>query len=127
MMVTLNTEEVDALKSEIAAGKLPPTAIKDHLVREEKAVFGHDVKHTRKGKPIEQGIGSKAHPTRNSVEAYREWRQKEPNYAENLARMEKELADYEAAQQVAAATRTDHANPRHERARCFRPHSRLEQ
>jgi hypothetical protein len=100
-MVTLTNEEVEKMHSDIAAGKLPPDAWAEHLKGEEKAVFGHDVRHDRKGKPIEVGIGSALQPSHNSVEAYRVWCRNEPKYAENLARMEKELAEYEARTKAA--------------------------
>lgn len=37
---------------------------KDHLIAEEKIVFGHDFKKI-KGKPVEMGIGSPGHETDN--------------------------------------------------------------
>jgi hypothetical protein len=93
-MVTLNTEEVEQMRAEIAAGKLSPSAIKNHLIAEEKAVFGADVKHDRKGNPIEDGIGSALQPSANSVEAYAFYCRDEPDYAANLAKMRKDLAAY---------------------------------
>lgn len=68
-MVTLNTEEVDEIKALIAAGKLPPDTLKAHFAAEEKAVFGHDVRHDRKKRPIEQGIGSPGNESENHFAA----------------------------------------------------------
>lgn len=78
-------------------------AYRDELRRD---VFGHDSKTDRKGKPIEQGIGSPAHPTRNSIEAYKQTQlvrsaKPEPGFEENLKRMEAELAEFEANQRAA--------------------------
>jgi hypothetical protein len=100
-MVTLTNEEVEKFHRDIKDGRLPPDAWAQHLKEEERAVFGHDVRHDRKGKPIEVGIGSALQPSRNSVEAYRLWCRSEPNYAEHLKRMEDELAAYEARAKAA--------------------------
>jgi hypothetical protein len=99
-MVTLTVQETDDIKLQIADGKLPATALQDHLKNEETRVFGVGAKRDRKGRPIENGIGSKAQPSRNSVEAYRRYCAHEPNYAGHLARMEKDLAEFEEAQRV---------------------------
>lgn len=101
-MVTLNTEEVDQMKADIAAGKLPPTAIEDHKKAEEKNVFGFDVKHKR-GKPVEQGIGAPGNETENHFAALRQREAaglEEPGthkrlYGEWLARKAKERAEDE--------------------------------
>lgn len=71
-MVTLNPQEVDEMKDLIAAGKLPASAIKDHLKNEETRVFGVNPKRDRKGRPIEDGIGSKGNETTNHFDAMAE-------------------------------------------------------
>lgn len=59
-MVSLRREEWDELT---LAEK------RAHLIAEEKNVFGHDVKHDRQGRPIEQGIGSASQPSANHFAA----------------------------------------------------------
>jgi len=64
-MVTKTTEELDLMRAEIAAGKLPPDALERHFEAEARNVFGHDAKQDRKGNFIEQGIGAPGHETAN--------------------------------------------------------------
>jgi hypothetical protein len=59
-MVSLRREEWD---------ELTPEEKREHLILEEKNVFGHDVKHDRHGRPIEQGIGSPSQPSMNHFRA----------------------------------------------------------
>jgi hypothetical protein len=73
---------------------MSPAELKQYYLDEEKAVFGHDVKHDRDGDPIEQGLGSPDHPTHQSVQAYKKYGIDETDYAENLKRLEDELAAY---------------------------------
>jgi hypothetical protein len=80
---------------------MTPKEHKAYLLEQQKVVFGDDHKVDKDGNPIEQGIGSLAQPTDNSVAAYRRWGRDEPDYAANLARMEKELAAYKAKQRTA--------------------------
>lgn len=62
-MVTLTREEWDGLD---------PAEKKAHLAKEEKIVFGEDVKH--KGKhPVEQGIGAPGRETENHFAAIRKY------------------------------------------------------
>ena len=77
---------------EIASGKLPPDAIERHYEAEAKNVFGHDAKKV-KGQYVEQGFGSAINQTRNSIEAYRKYHSGDPDFAETLARMERELVE----------------------------------
>jgi hypothetical protein len=97
-MVSKTPAEIDTMKAEIAAGVLPPNAIERYLEEEAKAVFGHDYKRDSEGRPQEQGLGSPQQPTRNSLEAYKRWGREDPSYHENVARMERELAEYERKQ-----------------------------
>ena len=64
-VVTLTGEELAEMETLIAAGKLPPTAIKDYEEDVARKVFGHDAKKDAKGDYIEQGLGSKGHETAN--------------------------------------------------------------
>jgi hypothetical protein len=101
-MTQLETEEMLA---KIKSGELPRDAYKQYLEAEARNVFGHDAKKDANGNWIEQGHGAPSHPTRNSLEAYKRWGKEEPHYHEHLARMEKELAEYEAKQAAKRATR----------------------
>lgn len=67
-MVTLNETEIQEMRDEIAAGKLPADAIKKHLEDEAKNVFGIDAKKVG-GKYQEQGLGSKGNETRGHFDA----------------------------------------------------------
>jgi hypothetical protein len=60
---------------------------------QSRAVFGANHEVDRLNRPIEDGRGSARNQTRQSVEAYRRHGKDEPDYKENLARMEKELAE----------------------------------
>jgi hypothetical protein len=103
-VVALRTEELDDMRKQIADGKLPADAIQKYLADEEKAVFGFDFKRDRHGKPIEQGIGSAAQPSENSVKAYELYGRDEPDYQTNLARMRKELAEHQKRRAERRAT-----------------------
>lgn len=81
-MVSLRREEWD---------ELSPEEKKLHRINEEKNVFGHDVKHDRHGKPVEQGVGSASQPSLNHFQA--------------LAAAEgQDVADAEMAKAVKAGT-----------------------
>ncbi len=104
-VVSLTQEEIDEAKELIEQGKLPRDYFDQYEAAVEKNVFGHDVKHDRHGNPIEQGIGSAAHPTRNSLEAYKSHQlgrktPPDPDFAEQCKRMEAEIAAYDAKQKV---------------------------
>jgi hypothetical protein len=70
-MVTKTPAELAEMRADVEAGKLPKNAIEQYYAGEEKAVFGHDVKHDRHKNPIEQGIGSPGHETLNHFKAIR--------------------------------------------------------
>jgi hypothetical protein len=90
--ITLSPDELSEMAARIEAGELPPDYMDRYHAAVEANVFGHDHKKDRHGNPIEQGLGSEGNMTRNSVEAYRRWGKDDVNYAENLARMETQLA-----------------------------------
>ena len=92
-MVTKTQDELNEMRAEIAAGTLPPDAIKKYREEEDRNFYGHDAKKRRDGTYIKQGIGSAQNQTVQSVEAYRRYGKDEPDYKEHLARMEKELAE----------------------------------
>lgn len=99
-VVSLTQMEVDEMKELIAQGKIPRDAFEQVEEAAEKNVFGVDVKHDRQGNPIEQGIGSPSQPSRNSINAYRANQLgnkfgAEPNFKENLEKMEADLKVFE--------------------------------
>ena len=108
--LTLSPEEIDEIEAGMAAGTLPP----DYLDRcddaREANVFGRDHKKDRQGNPIEQGIGSAANQTANSLAAYNKYCNPnnpkavdpDPNFEENFKRMKAELA---ACNEIRAAAR----------------------
>jgi hypothetical protein len=59
-MVALRREEWD---------ELSPEEKREHLIAEEKNVFGYDFKRDKHGRPIEQGIGSASQPSMNHFRA----------------------------------------------------------
>jgi len=94
-MVTLRTDELEEMQVAIDAGKLPADAIKRHFAEEEQRVFGN-APRGRDGKPIEQGIGSAANPSENSVRDYETFCKDEPDFKMNLAKMKADLAAHQA-------------------------------
>jgi hypothetical protein len=92
-MVTKTAQEMDEMRAQIAAGELPPDAIKRYREEEDRNVFGIDAKKRRDGSYIEQGVGSPGNQTRNSIEAYKKYCSHEARFEETVARMERELAE----------------------------------
>ena len=72
-MVTLTPDELNDMKKQIAAGKLPPDAVLRDFENEARNVFGFDAKHRRDGSYVEQGVGSPGNMTRNSIDAYNKY------------------------------------------------------
>ena len=101
-MVTKTSRELDEMRWLISQGLLPKDAIEQHVEHEYRQTFGQDYKVDADGNVIEQGRGSKAQPTRGSIDAYiknqTERRQGGPEkgYHEILARMEADLAAFNA-------------------------------
>ena len=102
-MVTKTSREIDEMKWLISIGQLPADAIELHIEQEYQQTFGQNYKTDADGQPIETGRGSKAQPTRSSIDAYiknqmeRRAGGPEPGYAETLAGMEADLAAYNAS------------------------------
>ena len=102
-MVTKTAKEISEMKWLISIGQLPADAIEQHIENEYRQTFGQDYKVDADGNPIETGRGSKAQPTRGSIDAYiknqteRRAGGVEPGYAETLAGMEADLAAYNAS------------------------------
>lgn len=91
-MVTFTPEELNELRAE--GGE---QAVKEHYENETKNVFGYNYQTDPKtGAPIEQGIGSPAQPSANSVAAYERFCRDQPNFAATLAKMKSDLAAFEA-------------------------------
>ena len=101
-MVTKTEQELDEMRAQIAAGELPPDAIKQHYADERRNVFGFDHKTDRNGRPVEQGIGSPGNKNRNSIEAYRKYCSHEPDFEKTISRMERELAESNARRRATA-------------------------
>lgn len=59
-------------------------------------IFGDNAKKDKDGNYIEQGLGSAAQPTKQSVEAYEKYGFKEAGYVEHLAKMKQALAEFQA-------------------------------
>ncbi len=69
-MVTKTAREIDEMKWLISIGQLPADAIELHIEQEYQQTFGQNYKTDADGQPIEHGRGSKAQPTRGSIDAY---------------------------------------------------------
>lgn len=97
--LNLSPAEIEEIQELMEAGQLPGDFLDRHYEAVRTNVFGEGYKIDRHGEPIEQGIGSSGNQTRNSIDAYRKWcnpdnpkaTDPDPNYRENLARMETEL------------------------------------
>jgi hypothetical protein len=88
--------ELDEMRQLIDLGKLPKDAIEQYWLNQELAVFGEGFKRDAQGRPLEQGKGSAAQPTAQSLEAYKKYGKAEPNYQETVQRMEAALAAHNA-------------------------------
>lgn len=98
-VVNLSEAELAEMEAQIEAGLLPKDFIEKHFEAVDNNVYGIGHKKDRKGRPIEQGLGSPANMTQQSIDAYKKWCGPskdnpvgEPGFAENLARMEQQLA-----------------------------------
>ena len=102
-MVSKSSREIEEMRFLISQGLLPKDAFDQHYEQEYQQTFGQDYKVDAEGLPVEQGRGSKAQPTRSSIDAYiknqteRRLGGPEKGYEENLARMEADLAAYNAS------------------------------
>ena len=92
--VTLSEEELLEAQAHIAEGLLPADWLERYREEQARNVFGDDHLKDRNGTPIEQGLGSAINQTKNSVEAYRRWRQSEPGFERHLALMERQLEEF---------------------------------
>ena len=101
-MVTKTAKEISEMKWLISIGQLPADAIEQHIENEYRQTFGQDYKTDADGNPVEQGRGSKAQPTRGSIDAYiknqleRRAGGPEPGYDDILKQMEANLAAFNA-------------------------------
>ena len=111
--INLSQAELDEIEEAIEAGDLPKDFLDRYFKAVEDNVFGADHKKTRKGDPIEQGLGSAGNQTKNSVDSYKKYCNPEnpkatdpdPNFKENLARMVAELAEADARRAAERDTR----------------------
>ena len=74
---------------------------KEAVHKVNQKVFGENYKRDARGRPIEEGVGSAAQPTQQSIDAYRRYCQHEPGYAEHLKKMEADLAAHRARKKAA--------------------------
>lgn len=93
--LSLNMEELDGLQSMIDKGELPPDFIERHFDAVDANVFGVDAPKDKNGQRLEQGLGSSRNQTRQSIDAYKRWHKGEPNFDENVKKMEAQLASKE--------------------------------
>ncbi len=98
-------KELAEMQQLIDRGLLPKDAIEQYYENEFMAVFGENYKTDKNGDPIEQGIGSKSQPSASSIAAYVKTQTQlrhggpEKDYEDHLARMEADLAAYNAGRQ----------------------------
>jgi hypothetical protein len=90
-MTSKSPEEMAALKAEGG-----DAAVRAYYEAEAKAVFGFDYKTDKDGKILEQGIGSPANPSINSIRAYEKYCKDEPGFPETLARLKREFDEFQA-------------------------------
>lgn len=117
--LNLSEEELSDIEMLIETGALPKDFLDRHFEAVEKNVFGHDVKHDKRGDPIEQGIGSAGNMTQNCIAAYKKYcnpdnpKAAEPDtkgvYDATLARMQAQLKECDARR---AAARERHRGKR---------------
>ncbi len=69
-MVSKSSREIEEMRFLISQGLLPKDAIDQHYEQEYQQTFGQDYKVDADGNAIEQGRGSKAQPSRTSIDAY---------------------------------------------------------
>ena len=110
--------------SQLAARKVEsidmlPKEIRKEIRKEARAiarrdVFGVDHKTDKQGNPIEQGLGSAVKMTQQHVDAYikaqtdKKFRSEpEPGYADNLKRMQAQLAECNARRRAEKADEDD--------------------
>lgn len=79
--------------------QLTPAELKQYEIGEANAVFGVGHKHDREGNPIEQGMGSYAHPTLQDVVATERY-YTGPDKAEVVAAKRKRLEEFQAEQKA---------------------------
>jgi hypothetical protein len=111
-VVTKSPKELEEMRWLISQGLLPKDAIDQHYEQEFQQTFGQDYKVDAEGNVIEQGRGSKAQPTRTSIDAYIKNQTErrgslgpEKGFQENLARMEADLEAYNASKPQPAKRR----------------------
>jgi hypothetical protein len=98
--LNLSMEELEQMQALIDAGQLPGDFIERHFDAVDANVFGVDAPKDKQGNRLEQGRGSSRNMTQQSIDAYKRWcgpskdqPQGEPGYAENLKKMEAQLAE----------------------------------
>jgi hypothetical protein len=111
--IMLSDDEMDDLRDEIAAGRLPADYMERYAEAVRKNVFGHDSRLDSKGRLVEQGQGSNENMSLNSINAYIKWCANEPDFDRELARKRKLYDDQEGIRQKrAVATRVERQRQR---------------
>lgn len=105
--VSLTVAELAELEDLTEKGVLPKDHIDRYFDAVDANVFGEDAPKDRRGNRKEQGLGSPTNQTAQSIEAYKRWcgpgkPNADPDFAENLKRMEKELAESNARRKADA-------------------------
>lgn len=97
--INLNDEEIAEIEAKMAEGKLPPDYLDRHFDAVDQNVFGTEAPKDRNGFRTEIGIGSPNNQSANSISAYKKFHdpanpkcvEPDPNFAENLKRMQSQL------------------------------------
>ena len=97
--INMSLEELEQMQALMDKGELPPDFIDRHFDAVDANVFGADAPKDRHGNRTEQGRGSPVNMTQQSIDAYKRWcgpnkdrPEGEPGFAENLKKMEAQLA-----------------------------------
>jgi hypothetical protein len=100
--ITLSEDELDEVRAEMDAGRLPRDYLERYVEAVRKNVFGFDYQTARNGDPIEQGIGSPLNVTANDIAAYKKYGKDEIDFEKHLARKEKLFAEQEESRKKQA-------------------------
>jgi hypothetical protein len=106
--INLNREEIAEIEIKMAEGKLPKDYLDRHFDAVDANVHGWDAPKDRNGFRLEQGLGSPNNQTANSIAAFVKYHgpdavEPDPNFAENLKKMQAQLAKSDEVRKVKAA------------------------
>lgn len=106
--ISQSPAEIAEMQAMIDKGDLPRDFIKRHVDAVDANVYGVDAPKDRKGWRLEQGLGSPGNQTQNSIDAYKRFHSKDPDFEETLKRMQAELAATNKQREGKAATGAIH-------------------